>query len=71
MTLDILVAELRLRTRNEHTGLHKRQPRFAYRAAFMNLSPSATAYFGNSSRSFLSRLTSVVNCSGSCFAKVS
>ena len=27
MALDISVAELRLRTRNEHIGLHKRQPR--------------------------------------------
>jgi hypothetical protein len=59
------VAELR------HIGLHKRQPRFAYPAAFIDLSRSATAYFGNSSRSFFSRWTSVVNCSGSCFARSS
>jgi hypothetical protein len=34
-------------------------------------SRSATAYFGNSCRSFFSRLTSVVNCFGSCFARAS
>jgi hypothetical protein len=41
------------------------------KSAFINLSRSATVYFGNSCRSFFSRLTSVVNCSGSCFAKAS
>ena len=71
MALDISVAELSLRTRSEHIGLHKRQPRFADPAAFIDLPRSATAYFGNSSRSFFSRWTSVVNCSGSSFAKSS
>jgi hypothetical protein len=50
--------------------LHKRQRRFAwFQFAFINLSRSGTAYFGNSFRSFFSRLTSVLNCFGSCFAK--
>jgi hypothetical protein len=42
-----------------------------FKSAFINLSRSATAYFGNSFRSFFSCFTSVVNCSGSCSAKAS